>query len=76
MNMEKVFMHKKLLQRALTFEEISKLYREILYKEYENLEEYHQIHCYQILRDVIDIFTQMRNGRVFDDEYLKDKIKW
>ena len=69
-------MHKELLQKALTFEEISKLYREILYNEYENLEEYQQIHCYQILRDVIDIFTQMINGRVFDDEYLKDKIKW
>jgi hypothetical protein len=77
MNIDKVFMHKELLQKALTFEEISKLYREILYNEYENLKEYQQIHCYQLLRGVIDIFTQMVvDGKEFDDDYLKNAIKW
>ena len=76
MNIEKIFEYKDKLQKDLSFEEISKLYREILYNEYEKLEDYQKIHCYQILRDNIDIFTQMINGRIFDEEYLKDKIKW
>lgn len=76
MNMEKIYMHKEFLQRALTFEEISKLYREILYNQYEELEDSDSIHCYQLLRDMIDIFTQMLNGRKFEEDYLKDKIKW
>jgi len=76
MNIDKIFMHKELLQRALTFEEISKLYRECLYNEYEKLEDSDSIHCYQITRDMIDIFTQMVNGRKFEESYLKDKIKW
>lgn len=76
MNIEKIFEYKDKLQKDLSFEEISKLYREILYNEYEKLEDYQKIHCYQILRDNIDIFTQMINGRIFDKEYLKDKIKW
>lgn len=76
MNIEKIFEYKDKLQKDLSFEEISKLYREILYNEYEKLKDYQKIHCYQILRDNIDIFTQMINGRIFDEEYLKDKIKW
>lgn len=76
MNMEKIYMHKEFLQKALTFEEISKLYREVLYNKYEELEDSDEIHCYQLLRDMIDIFTQMTNGRKFDEDYLKDKIKW
>lgn len=76
MNMEKIYMHKEFLQRALTFEEISKLYREILYNQYEELKDSDSIHCYQLLRDMIDIFTQMLNGRKFEEDYLKDKIKW
>lgn len=76
MNIEKIFMHKEFLQKALTFEEISKLYREILYNQYEKLDDSDTIHCYQLLRDMIDIFTQMVNGRKFDENYLKDKIKW
>lgn len=76
MNIEKIFEYKDKLQKDLSFEEISKLYREILYNEYEKLEDSQKIHCYQILRDNIDIFTQMVNGRIFDEEYLKDKIKW
>ena len=76
MNIEKIFEYKDKLQKDLSFEEISKLYREILYNEYEKLEAHQKIHCYQILRDNIDIFTQMINGRIFDEEYLKDKIKW
>lgn len=76
MNIKKIFEYKDKLQKDLSFKEISKLYREILYNEYEKLEDYQKIHCYQILRDNIDIFTQMINGRIFDEEYLKDKIKW
>ena len=76
MNMDKIFMHKEFLKKALTFEEISKLYREILYNEYEKLEDSDTIHCYQLTRDMIDIFTQMVNGRKFDENYLKEKIKW
>ena len=40
------------------------------------LDDWQKIHCYQILRDNIDIFTQMINGRIFEEEYLKNKIKW
>lgn len=76
MNIEKIFEYKDKLQKDLSFKEISKLYREILYNEYEKLDDYQKIHCYQILRDNIDIFTQMINGSIFDEEYLKDKIKW
>ena len=76
MNKEKIFEYKDKLQKDLSFEEISKLYREILYNEYEKLEGHQKIHCYRILRDNIDIFTQMINGRIFDEEYLIDKIKW
>lgn len=76
MNLDKIFMHKELLQRALTFEEISKLYRECLYNEYEKLTDNDSIHCYKLTRDMIDIFTQMINGRKFDKDYLKNAIKW
>lgn len=76
MNIEKIFEYKDKLQKDLSFEEISKLYREILYDEYEKLEDSQKIHCYQILRGNIDIFTQMINGRIFDENYLKDAIKW
>ena len=37
MNIEKIFEYKDKLQKDLSFKEISKLYREILYNEYENL---------------------------------------
>ena len=76
MNMDKIFMHKEFVQKALTFEEISKLYRECLYNEYENLKDSSSIHCYYLLRDTIDIFTQMIKGRNFDEKYLKDKLRW
>jgi len=76
MNEIKIELHKSLLQKSLTFEELSKLYREILYDKYTELEDSDEIHCYQLLRDMIDIFTQMVNGRKFDENYLKDKIKW
>ena len=76
MNIDKILMHKELIHRALTFEEISKLYREVLYNKYEELEDSDEIHCYQLLRDVIDIFVQMTNGRKFEEKYLKDKIRW
>ena len=76
MNKEKIFEYKDKLQNDLSFEEISKLYREILYNEYEKLKDTQKIHCYQILRGNIDIFTQMVNGRIFDEEYLKNAIKW
>lgn len=76
MNMDKILMHKEFVQKALTFEEISKLYRECLYNEYENLKDSNSIHCYYLLRDTIDIFTQMIKGRNFDEKYLKDKLRW
>lgn len=76
MNIEKIYMHKEFLQKALTFEEISKLYREVLYNQYKELTDSDSIHCYQLTRDIIDIFTQMVNGRKFEEDYLKNKIKW
>lgn len=75
-NMYKIYEYKRKLQEELTFEEISKLYREILYDEYTKTTDYDIIHCYQLVRDIIDIFTQMTKGRKFDKNYLKDNIKW
>lgn len=75
-NMYKIYDYKHKLQEELTFEEISKLYREILYDEYTKAKDYDVIHCYQLARDTIDIFTQMTKGRKFDKNYLKDNIKW
>lgn len=75
-NMYKIYDYKRKLQEELTFEEISKLYREVLYDEYTKTKDYDIIHCYQLVRDTIDIFTQMTKGRKFDKNYLKDNIKW
>ena len=44
--------------------------------EYTKTKDYDIIHCYQLVRDTIDIFTQMTKGRKFDKNYLKDNIKW
>ncbi len=76
MNIEKIYEYQKKLKQELTFEEISKLYREILYTIYEELDDDDSIHCYQLLRGLIDIFTQMTQGRKFEEGYLKDTIKW
>lgn len=76
MNIDKIVKYQDELQMNLSFEEISKVYREILYNYYEMFDDYQKIHCYQLLRDTIDIFTQMVNGREFDEKYLKDRIKW
>lgn len=76
MNIEKIFEYKEKLQNDLTFEEISKLYRECLYNEWEKLKDSDAIHCYQLTRGCIDIFTQMINGRKFEEDYLKNAIKW
>ena len=78
MNIDKIFEYKEKLQKELTFEEISKLYREILYNKYEDFtfEDYQKIHCYQLLRANIDIFTQIVNGRTFDENYLRDTLKY
>lgn len=76
MNIEKIYNIKEFLQKELTFEEISKLYREVLYNQYEELTDSDSIHCYQLIRDIIDIFTQMVKGRKFEENYLKEKIKW
>ncbi len=76
MDLDKIFLYKEALQKELTFEEISKLYREVLYDKYTELKEYQQIHQYQLTRDMIDIFTQMMNGRIFEEDYLKSIIKW
>lgn len=76
MNIDKIYEYKHKLQEELNFEEISKLYREVLYDEYAKAEDCDIIHCYQLLRDIIDIFTQMTKGRKFEKNYLKDKMKW
>lgn len=76
MDMDKVYNIVEQLENKCTFEEISRIYREIIYEKYEHLTEYQQIHCYQLLRGMVDIFTQMMAGRVFDEDYLKDTIKW
>ncbi len=76
MNMEKIYEYKTKLEQDLSFEEISKLYREILYTRYKDLRESDSIHCYQLLCSVIDIFTQMLHGRKFEYDYLKNTIKW
>ena len=76
MNMEKIYEYQDKIQQDLNFDEISRLYREILYEKYEELTDSDAIHCYQILRGLIDIFTQMVDGRKFDEGYLKDTIKW
>lgn len=76
MNLDKIFKYKKELQQELTFEEISKLYREILYNEYEKLNDWNTIHLYQLLMDLICIFVLMIKGIKFEENYLKNKIKW
>lgn len=76
MNLDKIFEYKHKLEQDLSFEEIIKLYREILYNKYEELTDSDAIHCYQLTRDMLDIFTQMVNGRKFEEDYLKNKIKW
>ena len=76
MNLDKIFKYKKELQQELTFEEISKLYREILYNEYEKLNDWNTIHLYQLLMDLIVIFVLMIKGIKFEENYLKNKIKW
>lgn len=76
MNIEKIYEYKEQLEKELSFEEISKLYREVLYEKYGDLEDSDSIHCYQLLRGLIDIFTQMTQGRKFEEGYLKDTIKW
>ena len=76
MNIDKIYEYKHKLQEELNFEEISKLYREVLYDEYAKTEDHDIIHCYQLLRNIIQIFTQMINGVKFEEDYLKNKIKW
>lgn len=76
MNVEKIYDYKEQLQKEFTFEEISKLYRECIYDKYGELESYQEIHCYQLLRSLVDIFTQIVKGREFDEDYLKSTIKW
>ena len=76
MNLDKIFEYKHKLEQDLSFDEIIKLYREILYNKYEELTDSDAIHCYQLTRDMLDIFTQMVNGRKFEEDYLKNKIKW
>lgn len=76
MNINKIYCYKRKLQEELSFEEISKLYREVLYDEYTKTKDYNIIHCYQLLRYIIQIFTQMINGRKFEEDYLKNKMKW
>ena len=78
MNLDKIFEYKDKLQEELSFEEINKLYREILYNEYEKfgINDSDEIQCYQLLKALSNIFGQMINGRKFDKNYLKDEIRW
>ena len=79
MDINKVMKYRSILESELNFDEISKLYREIIYNvwcDFQMGEDDDKIHCYQLLRDLSDIFEQMVNGRKFDENYLKDKIKW
>lgn len=76
MNIDKIYKYKENMKRDLSFNEIVKLYREILYNKYEELTDSDSIHCYQLTRDLLDIFTQMVNGRKFEQDYLKNKIRW
>lgn len=77
MNIDKIFEYKEKIENDLNFEEISKMYREILFDSYAEETEYQIIHCYQILRGLIDIYTQMKvQRRIFDEDYLKDAVKW
>ena len=78
MDIEKIYEYINKIQNDLTFDEISRLYREIIYEKYESFtdKECQKIHCYQLLRGTIDIFMQMVNGREFDEDYLKSAIKW
>lgn len=76
MDIGKVYEYQEDIEENMTFEEQMKLCRELLYSKYEELEDSDSIHCYQLLRGMIDIFTQMCEGRVFDKGYLEDTIKW
>lgn len=53
-----------------------KLIREVFYSVYEKQTDWMIIHQYQLTRDMIDILSQMLNGRKFDEDYLKDKVRW
>lgn len=76
MDIGKVYEYQEDIEENMTFEEQMKLCRELLYSKYEELEDSDSIHCYQLLRGLIDIFTQMVQGRKFEEGYLKDAIKW
>lgn len=76
MNIDKIYEYKYKLEKDLTFEEIVKLYREILYDKYAELTDDDAIHCYQLTRSALDIFTQMVEGRKFDEDYLKNTLRW
>lgn len=76
MDIGKVYEYQEDIEENMTFEEQMKLCRELLYSKYEELEDSDSIHCYQLLRGLIDIFTQMTQGRKFEEGYLKDTIKW
>lgn len=78
MDIYKVIQLRNEIMDKCNFEEIMKIFREILYIYYSNLNLNQQktINMYYLLRDIIDIFTQMYQGRDFNDEYLKEIIKW
>ena len=78
MDLDKIFKYKEELKENLSIEEINKLYKELMYDEYQKftMEEYDKIHCYQVLHSTIGIFDQMLKGNKFQEGYLKDTIKW
>lgn len=86
-DIQEVMFNVNVLKSRLSFKEISKIYREIIYdivgidskiyqtRSKQNIEQLNIMQ--QKLSGFIDIFTQMYiNKRVFDDNYLKDKFRW
>jgi len=75
MDIEKIYNIKNQIEE-LNIEEKLKLIREVFYSVYEKQTDWMIIHQYQLTRDMIDILSQMLNGRKFDEDYLKDKVRW
>lgn len=63
-------------KQELNNQEKIKLIRELLYKMFENLKDDTTIHLYYVIRNCLDIFSQMIDGRKFDEKYLKHTLKF
>lgn len=78
MDIYKVIQLRNEIMDKCNFDETMKIFREILYIYYSKLNSNQEksINMYYLLRNIIDIFTQMYKGRDFSDEYLMEVIKW